>query len=468
MDLDYEDQLAEKQAFVEDNLSGYGPVAPIVGMENPTHYRTKVQAVFGREYKGRRIISGIYAYGTHHIVPIHDCLVEDEVADRILGTVRNLMGNFKIEPWDEDRQTGYIRHVLVKRSSYTGQVMVVLVCGDWPIPHKDDFVNLLRQRNPEIKTILLNMNSEKTSMVLGPDPEKTLMGPGFIEERLCGLWFRISAKSFFQVNPRQTEVLYDIAMKMARLKPTDTVIDAYCGTGTIGMIAASKGVKEVVGIELNPDAVRDAEANKARNKLANIRFICDDASSRLKQMATEGVTCDVLFLDPPRMGSDERFLASAIKLAPSTIVYISCNVNTLARDLHYLEEYSDYQVLGIQPVDMFPHTTHVETVALLCRELSNARSIVVEVDTDTLKAEKKPPMATYANMRKWIREELGLKVSAANIAAMKDELGLEKQFSYEKAGMAAEKRPGIPEEKRQAIIKAFEHFGLIKPKKDKG
>ena len=368
MDLAYEDQLDEKQAFVEDNLSGYGPVAPIIGMEDPTHYRTKVQAVFGREHKGRRIISGIYAYGTHHIVPIHDCLVEDEVADRILGTVRNLMGNFRIDPWDEDKQTGYIRHVLVKRASYTGQVMVVLVCGDWPIPHKDDFVNLLRQRNPEIKTILLNMNSAKTSMVLGPDPEKTLVGPGFIEERLCGLWFRISAKSFFQVNPRQTEVLYDIAMKMARLKPTDTVVDAYCGTGTIGMIAASKGVKEVVGIELNPDAVKDAEANRERNKLGNIRFICDDASSRLKQMANEGVQCDVLFLDPPRMGSDERFLASAIKLAPSTIVYISCNVNTLARDLHYLMEFSDYRVVGIQPVDMFPHTTHVETCVLLVRE----------------------------------------------------------------------------------------------------
>lgn len=378
MDLDYQDQLEEKQDFVEDNLSGYGPVAPIVGMEDPTHYRTKVQAVFGREYKGRRVISGIYAYGTHHIVPIHDCLVEDEVADRILKTVRNLMGNFQIEPWDEDRQTGYIRHVLVKRASYTGQVMVVLVCGAWPIPHKDDFINLLRQRNPEIKTILLNMNDEKTSMVLGPEAEKTLVGPGFIDERLCGLWWRISAKSFFQVNPRQTEVLYDIAMKMARLKPTDTVIDAYCGTGTIGLIAASKGVKEVVGIELNPDAVRDAEANKARNKLENIHFVCDDASGRMKKMAKEGYRCDVLFMDPPRQGSDERFLSSAIKLGPSTIIYISCNVNTLARDLHYLMEFSDYQVVGIQPVDMFPHTTHVETCVLLSKGEIDSEKVHVE------------------------------------------------------------------------------------------
>lgn len=367
MDLDYEEQLDEKQEFVEDNLSGYGPVAPIVGMDDPVRYRTKIQAVFGREYKGRRIISGIYAPGTHHIVPVRDCLVEDKVAAPILQTIRNLMGNFHIDPWDEDRQEGFIRHVLIRTSQYTGQVMVVLVCGAWPIPHKDDFLNLLRQRNPEIKTILVNLNPDKTSMVLGPGPEKVLMGPGFIEERLCGLWFRISAKSFFQVNPRQTEVLYDIAMRMARLKETDTVVDAYCGTGTIGLIAASHGVREVLGIELNPDAIRDAEANKERNKLTNITFVCDDASARLKELAREGKRCDVLFLDPPRQGSDERFLSSAIKLAPQTIVAISCNVNTLARDLHYLLDHSTYEVVGIQPVDMFPHTTHVETVVLMSR-----------------------------------------------------------------------------------------------------
>lgn len=365
MDLDYEEQLDEKQEFVDDNLSGYGPVAPILGMDDPVHYRNKVQAVFGHEWKGKRIISGIYQLGTHHIVPIRDCLVEDQDADKVLATVRQLMANFKIEPWDEDEGTGYIRHVLVKKAAYTGQLMVVLVCGDWPIPHKDDFLNLLRERNPKIKTILLNMNSEKTSMVLGPEPETVLMGPGYIEEQLSGLWFRISAKSFFQVNPRQTEVLYDVAMKMARLKSTDRVVDAYCGTGTIGMIAAKKGVKEVIGIELNPEAVKDAEANKERNKLENITFVCDDASSRLKEMAKKGEQVDVLFLDPPRSGSDERFLASAIKLSPKTIVYISCNVNTLARDLHYLLEYGDFEVVGIQPVDMFPHTTHVETVVLL-------------------------------------------------------------------------------------------------------
>jgi len=366
MDLDYERQLSEKQDFIEDVLSPYGQVAPIVGMEDPTHYRSKIQAVFGIDRRNR-IISGIYASGTHHIVPIFDCLVEDSDADRVLGTIRQLMSNFSIEPYDEDMNTGYIRHVLIKKSTFTSQMMVVLVCGAWPIPHADDFLNILRQRHPEIKTILLNINNDKTSMVLSDIPEKILIGPGFIEEKIADLWFRISAKSFFQVNPRQAEVLYKIAMKMAQIKPTDFVIDAYCGTGTIGMIAASLGAKEVLGIELNEEAIKDAEANKVRNRLENIQFVCDDASSCLKQMAKDKKSCDVLFLDPPRQGSDERFLASAIKLAPKTIIYISCNINTLDRDLNYLMRFSDYEVKGIQPVDMFPHTTHVETIVLLSR-----------------------------------------------------------------------------------------------------
>jgi len=367
MDLDYRDQLEEKQRFVEDNLSGYGPVAPIIGMDDPTHYRTKVQAVFGYEWKGRKIVSGSYAEGTHHIVPIRECLVEDETADNILKTVRNLMGTFSIAPYDEDLQEGYIRHALVKKAKATGQVMVVLVCGSWPIPHKDDFINILRQRNPSIKTILVNINNEKTSMVLSDQPDEVLVGPGYIEDQLNGLWFRISSKSFFQVNPRQAEVLFDIAMKMARLTSEDSVVDAYCGTGTIALIAASKGVKDVVGIEMSPEAVEDANANKERNKLENVSFVCDDASAYLKTMVKEDKRCDVLFLDPPRQGSDERFLASAIKLNPQSIVYISCNVNTLARDLNYMMRFSDYDVVGIQPVDMFPFTTHVECVVLMSR-----------------------------------------------------------------------------------------------------
>ena len=211
------------------------------------------------------------------------------------------------------------------------------------------------------------MNYDQTSMVLSEIPEKILYGKGVIEEKICGLMFRISAKSFFQVNPVQTEVLFNIAMKMAQLKDTDEVIDAYCGTGTIALIAASKGARHVLGIEVSPDAIEDARVNARNNDLTNVDFVCDDASAYLKQMAKDKKSCDVLFLDPPRAGSDERFLAAALKMAPRKIIYISCNAITLERDLRYMLKFSPYEVRGIQPVDMFPHTTHVETIVLLER-----------------------------------------------------------------------------------------------------
>ena len=366
MEYPYPVQLEYKQDYEEEMLDQFGVVAPIIGMEDPTHYRNKVQAVFGRDYQDK-VISGIYREGTHHIVPIRECLVEDPKADAILATIRTLMNRFGIDPYDEDEQMGYIRHVLIKTSNLSGEVMVVLVCGQWPVPSKADFLSALKQRHPEISTLALNMNNDQTSMVLSEIPEKILYGKGYIEEELCGLKFRISPRSFFQVNPTQTEVLYSIAMRMAQIKETDEVIDAYCGTGTIALIAASKGANHVLGIENNPDAVEDAIQNAEINHLDNVDFICSDASAYLKQMAKDKMSCDVLFLDPPRSGSDERFLAAALKMAPRKIIYISCNPKTLERDLRYMLKYSPYEATGIQPVDMFPHTTHIETVVLLTR-----------------------------------------------------------------------------------------------------
>lgn len=366
MSYPYPIQLEYKEELVQDMLGKFGPIAPIIGMEDPTRYRHKVQAVFGQDYHNK-VISGIYREGTHYIVPIRDCMVEHTTAGAILATIRSLMNRFRIVPYDEDEQAGYIRHVLIKVSRFTGEAMVVLVCGQWPIPSKNDFISILRQRHPEITTISLNMNNEKTSMVLSEIPEKLLFGKGYIEEKLCGLTFRISAKSFFQINPEQTEILYTIAMRMAQLTAGDSVIDAYCGTGTIALIAASMGVKQVLGIESNPDAVDDALRNAKSNNIDNADFICADASVYIKQMAKEKQSCDVLFLDPPRSGSDERFLAAALKMGPRKIIYISCNPDTLERDLRYMLKFSPYEVRGIQPVDMFPHTKHVETVVLLER-----------------------------------------------------------------------------------------------------
>ncbi len=364
--LPYGEQLWWKQDLEEDILGQFGPVAPIIGMEKPYRYRNKVQAVFGRDRSGK-IISGIYQTGTHRIISVRDCQTEDALADEILGTVRSLMKTFHIDPYDEDLHEGHIRHVLVKRGFSTGQVMVVLVVGSPYIPSQADFINILRQRHPQITTILLNFNDDDTSMVLGPEPEKVLYGPGYIEDTLCGLTFRISAKSFYQVNPIQTEILYNIAMKMARMDGNQKVIDAYCGTGTIALVAARNGAAQVLGIELNADAVADAQNNALRNNIDNATFICADAGEYMKELASKKESVDVVFLDPPRSGSDERFLAAMMKLAPKTIVYISCNPLTLERDLRYILKFGPYYVRGIQPVDLFPHTEHVENIALITR-----------------------------------------------------------------------------------------------------
>ena len=310
----YSRQLEEKQEYVDGLLRPFGPVAPILGMENPFFYRNKVQAVFGSNSRGETV-SGIYREGTHKLIPVRDCMIEDAEADAVLTTVRELVRSFRIPPYDEDSGQGVIRHVLIRRAVATDQTLVVLVVGSHSFRPKDAFIRELVKKHPSVKTVLLHVNNEKTSMVLSGGPVKVLYGEGWIQDTLCGLNFRISARSFYQVNPYQAEKLYKIAMRMARFKGNESVIDAYCGTGTIGLIAASWGAGHVTGIELNPDAVEDARANAALNGLEDVDFICADASTQLKAMAKEGKQADVVFLDPPRAGSDERFLASVIKLA---------------------------------------------------------------------------------------------------------------------------------------------------------
>lgn len=360
----YSTQLREKQQYVESLISKYGPVAPIYPMEDPFYYRNKIQSVFGLNRRGE-VVSGIYRQGTHNIIPVNGCMLEDKVADEVLSTVKFLVRRLGISIYDEDRQVGFLRHVLIKRAYATGQIMVVLVAGSERFPQSKVFVRELLNEHPDITTILLNKNNEKTSMVLSDLPEKVLYGDGYITDVLCGLRFRISAKSFYQVNPIQAEKLYTAAMKMARFTGEERVIDAYCGTGTIGLIASHWGAKEVIGIELNPDAVEDAKTNAQLNNITNASFICGDAGDVLKQMAKNKETADVVFLDPPRAGSDEKFLASVIKLQPKTVIYISCNLETLERDLRYITK--AYRVVGAQPVDMFPQTAHLETCVLLTR-----------------------------------------------------------------------------------------------------
>ncbi|HEX2986211.1 MAG TPA: 23S rRNA (uracil(1939)-C(5))-methyltransferase RlmD [Caproiciproducens sp.] len=364
--MSYPRQLQWKQSKVERLLGKFHSVEPIIGMEKPYHYRNKVQSAFAVDRR-KKTVSGVYQSSTHRVVPVDSCMIEDETADRIIVTIRNLLKGFHIEPFDERSGHGLLRHVLVKRGFSTGEVMVVLVTVSPVLPAKNNFVRALCAAHPEITTVVQNVNDRYTSMVLG-ETEKVLYGPGYIEDRLCGCIFRISAKSFYQINPVQTEVLYGKAIEFAGLTGKEKVIDAYCGIGTIGL-TASRQAESVVGVEVNKDAVRDAIVNAKINKIKNAYFYTADAGEFMNEMAREGETADVVFMDPPRAGSDGQFLESLARLSPNRIVYISCNPETQERDLLVLTSHG-YRVQKIQPVDMFPHTNHTEVVALLERKTS--------------------------------------------------------------------------------------------------
>ena len=364
LNLTYEEQLEKKKKELQRLLKGICPIHEVIGMENPWHYRNKVHAVFSHDRKGNPI-SGVYQENSHIVLPVESCLIEDEKADEIIGTIRGMLKSFKIRTYDEDTGYGLLRHVLVKRGFATGEIMVVLVTASPVFPSRNNFVKSLRQKHPEITTVIQNINGRDTSMVLG-DREQVLYGKGYIEDVLCGCRFRISARSFYQVNPVQTEVLYSKAMEYAGLTGKETVVDAYCGIGTIGIVASRKA-KQVIGVELNPDAVRDAVRNARANKIDNIRFYQGDAGDFLQKMAANGEKADVVFMDPPRSGSTERFMAAAAAMGPKRIVYVSCGPDTLARDLKYLRK-KGYRVEKGVGVDLFPWTGHCEVCVKLERE----------------------------------------------------------------------------------------------------
>lgn len=451
----YGAQLEKKQAQVQGLLGNYGTVEPILGMEEPYFYRNKVHAVFDRKRDGS-IISGIYQEGSHRVVPVDSCQIEDQLSDRIICTIRGMLKSFRITVYNEDTGYGLLRHVLVRRGFSSGQVMVVLVLSSPILPSKNNFIKALRREYPEITTVVLNVNSRNTNMVLG-DRNITLWGPGFIEDTLCGCKFRISPSSFYQVNPVQTEVLYERALEFAGLTGEERVLDAYCGIGTIGLIAAKKAA-QVIGVELNRDAVRDAIGNAKRNQLSNVRFYQEDAGAFMVELARRGEKVDVVFMDPPRAGSDEAFLSSLIRLAPKRVVYISCNPETQARDLKYLTG-KGYAVRRIQPVDMFPMTGHVETCVLLSK-LKSTHHIEVEINLDEMDVTKAESKATYEEIKAYVLEKYGLKVSQLYIAQVKRKHGLIERVNYN-VGNGKARVPQVPEEKERAIEEALRHFQMI-------
>ena len=363
IDGEYKESLKKKQATVERLIGKYCTVKQILGMKNPYHYRNKVNAAFARTRKGQ-IVSGMYEAKSHQVVNIDSCLIEKEVADSIIRDIRDLAKSFKIQIYNEDTGYGLLRHVMVRVGHVTGQVLVVIVLRSPVMPSKNNFAKALRKLHPEITSIVLNVNDKNDSMVLGKR-DIPIYGRGYIEDELCGLKFRISPQSFYQINSEQTEKLYKKAISLAMLNGNERVIDAYCGIGTIGMVA-SKQAGEVIGVELNKDAVRDAINNAKANGIKNIRFVCDDASDFMVKMAAAGEKADVVIMDPPRAGSTEVFMKSVIKLSPQRVVYVSCNPETLSRDLEFFTK-NGYVAESAWPIDMFCFSEHVETVVLMSK-----------------------------------------------------------------------------------------------------
>ena len=487
--MSYEQQLQEKQTYVRKNIGDYCKVLPIIGMENPYHYRNKVHAVFDVERRGKHanggrrtagnghakaapggVISGVYKAGTHEVINIDSCEIEDELSSAIIRDIRGLLHSFKIKTYDEDTGYGLLRHVLVRRGFHSGEVMVVLVLGSPILPSKNNFVKALRKLHPEITTVVVNINDKQTSMVLG-EKETVIYGKGYIEDTLCGCTFRISPKSFYQVNPVQTEILYNKAITYAGLTGKEKVIDAYCGTGTIGLIAASKA-KEVIGVELNRDAVKDAVINAKRNNIKNEQFYNADAGKFMVELSEQNKKVDVVFMDPPRAGSDEAFLSSVVKLAPKKVVYVSCNPETLARDLKYLTRHG-YQAVECQPCDMFPFTKHVETVVLLSHKKPDGHINVkvefgegegkVPLDNIAKRAETYKPKerVTYKMIKEYIEAKYGFKVHTAYIAEVKRDLGLPMYDAPNAVEELKQPRKHPTVEKVEAIKDALKHFEVI-------
>jgi len=331
-------------------------VNPCIGMDNPYYYRNKIQSPIRKINK--KIVSGFYKPMSHDLVIVDECSIEDKRSSKIVNSIKHLMKEFKIEPYNEDKRFGIIRHILVRTSLHFNELMVVLVTNCDSFPSRNNFIQAIKKENPEVTTIIQNINKRDTNVILG-EQERILFGKGFIVDSLCSIKFHISSKSFFQINPIQTEKLYNYIRNKLNLKKTDILLDAYAGVGTIGMILSSK-VKEVLSIEIEKSATRDAIKNAKENNINNVRFINDDATNFINNYEEK---IDVLVMDPPRKGSTNEFLNAINRLKPKEIIYVSCDPNTLARDLLTLK--SNYQIKSIQPFDMFPMTYHVETVVEL-------------------------------------------------------------------------------------------------------
>ena len=451
--LPYPEQVAKKQARVSTLLGHYAPVEPLRAMQEPWHYRNKAIATFAMQ-RGKLVL-GLYAEGSHRVLPGCQCLLQSEVLNRTLSAVLDAARACRWVAYDEDRGTGLVRHAVL-RTSREGKVLVTLVTARPELPGSRNFCTALRKAAPWVVGIVQNINPTQTSAVLG-NREKTLFGRDFVTDTLCGLQFAISSRSFYQVNPVQTEVLYRTALELAALTGKETVIDAYCGIGTIGLCAAARAGR-VIGVERNPAAARDAAANARRNRIANAEFVCADATEWMMQQADK-LRPDVIFLDPPRAGSTPECIAAVAKMNPRRIVYVSCDPETLARDI-VLFGRNGYRARRCLPVDLFPHTKHVETVVQLVRKKPDTY-IDITVDMDELDLTSSEAKATYDEIKDYIFDKYRVKVSSLYIAQVKQKHSIIERDCYNNSKKDNTKQPQCPPEKVKLIEEALRHFKMI-------
>ena len=362
--LSYEEQLKFKFNKCIKFLGSYNRIEPVIAMENPFSYRNKAQAVFKRE-RDKSISWGLYKSTTNTLVKTRECKLHTKHSNEIFNTLCALFKSFKIAPFDPFKGTGFIKSVVIREGFASGEVMVIINGADPIFPAKKTFVSALIKKHPYITTVVTTVNKDRRKLFTGKTQD-VLFGDGYIKDTLCDKTFIISPQSFYQINPVQTKKLYEKAIELAQLNGTQTVLDAYCGVGTIGICACDKA-KKVYAVESVKDAIIDAKKNAKINKISNINFVCADAKDYIETLKSENVNIDVAFVDPPRAGCSKEFLNSVIDMQIKTLVYISCNIETQSRDLHLLKQ-NGYKVEHIQPVDMFPHTNHIECIALIKKQ----------------------------------------------------------------------------------------------------
>ena len=462
--LDYAAELRAKQESVLDAFRRIGglevPVLDILPSPEVDRYRNKVQFPVGVDKNCVPCI-GFYAGRTHRIVPCPDCKLQPGVLNEIGNALCAFFAQQGIRPYDEQSGKGLVRHIFLRRGAHSGQIMVCLVCTRAKLPHAEQLCTALRGQFPAISTILLNVNAKNTNVILGSE-NHILYGPGYIEDTLCGVPVRLGPLSFYQVNTLAAERLYGVAAQYAQLTPDDTLLDLYCGMGTIGLSMAGQ-CRELIGVEIVPEAIESAKANAARMGeavAAKSRFFCADAGQAATQLAAEGLHPDIVMLDPPRKGCDEATLSAVVRMAPRRVVYVSCNPATAARDAAWLEQ-NGYHAEKVQPVDLFPRTKHCETVVLLSKGEVDSKKIRVEFSLEDMDMSEFQDGATYTQIKDYVLEHSGLKVSNLYISQIKRKCGIGVGKNYNLPKSEDSRQPQCPPEKEKAIREAFKYFGII-------